>query len=482
MKKKNLLLCSLASILLLAGCGAVETVPTNVEDPIVDFEDTKVKYFRNEFQTVYDQLVSSGTSNATILDEALYTMAKAEIGDYTKDGDIEAKGFTTKKHIDELLDKKMVDRVKGGSYNQDGLFYEEKYVLELKTSLYDIKGTDYNNGHQIRPTDTYSDLFKCDYSDYREKVLLKETYRELLTAKYLYDEDYSSLGRSYARDVQYIKIENISDRKDAAVTTLNKYLGDFLNDNNKKFDLNFLANIWKGVEDQISAEEKKYIDDNNLYTLSMQIEDEIKRIVKVGQNGEIEVDQNGNYILLDDEETDSSLESKYTNGSYPVAWGHELALRELESKDIVQDDVFVKSIGISDLPSQITTRLFSSTVASFCSDPIGVEGEKITFLLPESTENIDKNNPSKYIHYNADEDAYFIVIVKEAYNTSVLSPTADKPVSKEKVLSIAEALAQNSSNSREALIHYFKEFDVSYHDDGFYEYIKETYPEIFEED
>lgn len=484
--KRKLLVSVLASGLLLAGCSSeINATPGNVSSNIVDFSGDDTEYYQNKYQTVYDTLIDSGTANSTILDAILYEMAKDTIG-YT-DAEINEKGFTTPAHIQELIEDYMIDRVKSGTYNVSGLFQEEKFVLELKGSLYNITvpTTGYNSDYLILPTSEFSDIFKCDYTDYIERSVKPAVYRSLYTAKYIFDEDYASVGRAYARQVRYIKLQNIDTKKEAAITTLSKYISAFVNNPSATaadFDFDSLARIWKGTVDDY-PNEQAFITNNNLYTLADQIEDEIKRIIVVNDAGEPVYDANGNYQLKGHNATNTSLESKYTGSySYPVDWGHELALRDLESSEIVGDDLYIRSNGISELPSSITERIFSASVSRYTETVKGVN-----FLLPATVENFgtdELKQVAKYIHYDSSSASYYVVVVDEVHSTASLRKDDDGDLTNKQqadALNIAEILAESSTNQRDAIIHYLKESNIKYHDQDFYDYIKETYSEVFED-
>ena len=67
------------------------------------------------------------------------------------------------------------------------------------------KGEEFVEDYLITPDSEYKDLFKADYSDYIERSIYPDLLKELLTSVYLYENEYLSLGRAYAREVKYIK-------------------------------------------------------------------------------------------------------------------------------------------------------------------------------------------------------------------------------------------------------------------------------------
>ncbi len=473
MKKKHILL-SLAASFLLVGCaGTIEAVPGNVDDNLVNFSGNSTEYFRNDIQMIYDQLVDAGTSNSTILNAILKMIAEDPEKGIFKD-------FTTEEHIQELCKEKMIDKVKSGSYDVNGLFQESKLISELKASLYDIKsvdGAEPNDNHLLLPTDEYDDIFNYDYSDYIERNIRKDVVIQELTAKYLFKEDYSSLRKSYARRVRYIALEEIEGHKGEAARTLTAFINKFVNNPQvTDFDLDSLARIWTGVESTMTEDEIQFVNENGLYTLSDQIVDELAKIVEVDENGDPTLDEKGEYIMKGVKATDESLESKYTGSyTYPVRMGHILAERELAKTELVEDDLFIKNNGINDLPSKITDRIFSNQINRTNGYLVSAPGkDDIKFLVPERVEN-NNDFASKIIHYDASSSTRYVVIVDAVYNS--LTELDDKDA-----VEIAEILAENSTNKRDSIIHYLKEFNIEIHDQAFYDYINSTYSEVFEED
>ncbi len=489
MKKKNILF-ALAASLLLVGCSAtVEAKPGNVDDPLVNFSGASGDYFRNDYQTIYDQLVDAGTSNSTILNALLEMIAKDE------EKGIYSNSFTTEAHIKELCQQKMIDKVKSGSYDVDGLFQETKLINELKSSLYDIKKVgekEANDNYLLLPSDEYETveeeynaIFHYDYNDYIERSIKQEVLISELTAKYLYDEDFSNLGKSNARRVKYIALQEIDTHNGEAARTINAFINDFENkakeDKNAKFDLNALSNIWRGVN--TSDEEKAFIKNNNLYTLADQIEEEIAKIVETDVEGNPVRDDDGEWKMKDVKATDDSLEAKYTNSySYSVEYGYELAKRDLAKKEFVQDDLYIRNNGINDLPSSITDRIFSSRVDRESSGFIK-EVNGIKFLTPAKTEN-NGNLASKIVHYDSSTGTRYVVIIEDVYNSTVFDDAVknDDKAMLANAVEIAEILADNSTNKRDAIIHYLKEFNIEIHDQAFYDYIDSTYGEVFDEE
>ncbi len=558
MKKRNLLIT--LSALLLVGCSsAIEARPKDVknEDVLVDVKegDKNIDVYNNEFTDLYESLVNAGTTNTNVVNEMVQIVAKKEVGvhsakvsgtPYKSFADV---NFITEERFEELVDEYMVDLVMSGSYSEDYLFHEEKFAREQREALYKItdnkgsdKEEDFNEPKLLTPGIKFVDVFGVDgaqdettkiqqgrekYQEYREKVVYPVIYKRLLTSKYLMENKYKALGRAAARDVRVISLDN-SKPKDSgsAIRTLNNYIGGYLYVNSNptvenpdsyfpcekvndvwdfSFNIESLSRIWKGVYDDettgLQAKEVAFINGTNatkekLYTENQEtIVDEIEEIAQLNfETSQWELKEG-----LDLENSHiTELLSKYTGSyTYPIDWGVTLAEREIRSKDIIDDDLFIEKNGLSSLPSSIRNRLFAVNVAKNVKT-VG----NTTFLMPEKKANqgtvtnysalencvVDAEN---YVHYDSSSKTYYVVIVDD-YNYSTSEEGLGKDFEnatteqKAKALEVALLLGDDSSHQNDAIVHFFKKenaiYELAYHDDDFYEYMKSTYPEIFEKD
>jgi len=514
-KLTKILTLSLASLALFA-CDDIVAKPSQVLDDnnLLTFGDDKAgrDNYDNDFEVIYDQLVSSGTSNSTILNALIKEMTIKEVEkEYSlQDGqfatilenvkkELAGQSYTSvnadlENIVSEYVKDKMVAKAKSGSYSVDHLFFEEKLVNELESSLYTIGGTGYNNDFLLLPDSTFEEIFTRDYSDYIEKSIYPDLMKELLTSIHLYHHEYETFGRTYAREVKYIKLNTISTSKDSVPVLINSYLDTFLEKGASalptgSFDLNSLARIYKGVYDaqelldtsSVAYKENKFALDNKITTKEDVLQDELKKVI--GTDGKI--------LPLDDITRDEDLINSYTGSyTYPVSWGKTLKDRELAVLDLVEDeeDLVIKTGGVSDLPSTMRTRLFSSSVNSYKSEQkVTIDGAEYSFLLPKSKPNGSVSDSlSQYTYYDSSSSAYYIVLVGETINTSDLkdgAPDAEtvNPDVKAKAMKIARILAENSNNQKDAIVYYLDQYGLEFGDQNFYDYIESTYPDVVED-
>lgn len=497
MKNKLLKVAVLSCALLLTGCDKIVANPSNGSDNLITFSDGKV-YFQNDYQKVYDGLVDSEDFNKMTFQALL---------DKIVDDKVTKSNFFTDLATlkTELVEKAMLTKLDSDSYKVNKLFSETKFLNSVNSSLYGITVATPHEDVAIKPDTKVSELLGDDYQTtykaFIDAEVMPDINKNLLTAKYIIQNSFSSLGRAYARRIQYVKLENMKKKPGAASVLINKWLGDFVSKGTTttpgSFDLDSLARIYKGIAGE-TAEENAYINSSDYYSLSDEISDEIAKIADYDSATD-------EYTMKLDLDIDTSIEDKYTSsGTYTLAWGHELALRDLSAKKISDSDLFTKTNGISDLPSAVTDRLFSSSVSSYLKSAYYMEdgseaydadgkvkegAKEVKFLTPLNSEN--GSELSNYYFYDSEGDAYYIVVVSEyAYTTSKLQDkvtynASDKTLIEKvdsDVARIALELASSSSYSSDAILDVLDEYKIStnIHDQNFYDYMNENYADIFD--
>ena len=489
MKKNKLLsVAALSLCLLLTGCDDIAANPSNGDSPLVNFTEGK-EYFQNDYQKIYDSVVSGGSVNTYTLEKLVQTIAADKVDNSSFFQDVKVLKNLKK----ELVDEAMLAKVNSDTYKKNGKFYESLFINNISKDLYTISKTAPVEGIYVRPDSTIDELLGADYfgfdaegkvtgpyAEYVTREVLPEINEKLLTAKYICETSFSALGRAYARKVSYVKLENIEKKPGVASKLLTSWLGDFINNNKtttEKFDLDSLARLYKGLPE--TDAEKAFLNAGSYYTLSDQIEDEIAKVATYDETTKT-------FTMKMDKDIDTSIENKYTgNNTYPLEVGYSLALAELSGKEISDSDLFTKTNGISGLPTAITDRIFSSNIASYTKVKNGV-----TFLTPASTENGDELG--QYYFYDAGTSAYYIVVIENyQYSSTVLKEQVKDHINNEGVVTqvtneiarIALKLADSSTYKSNALLEVFEEYGVAnnIHDQKFYDYMEENYADIFED-
>ena len=330
------------------------------------------------------------------------------------------------------------------------------------------------SGFVITPDMKVSDILGCDYTDYIERAIKPGIYRQALVAKYIYNERYSTIGSTYARKVKVVSITDRSDKKGSAVNTIQAFIDTYIasaDATDEQRDLSNLARIWIGTN--LTTEDEAFIAENGLVTLKDQITDEVAKI-----------------DLQNPRLSDKSLESKYTNSyTYSVEKGERLAIDSLSRTDLVQDGYFLRSNGLSSLPDSVKNRVFSTNYnldANSSSKDVTLTVNNHRYVTPSITLNSD-NLFDSIVHYDSSSSTYYIVEVFDVINSSALKVNdsdsdevkADKKARAEE---IAYELADGSSLTTDSTIYWLKNKNITYTNNDFYDYVKETYPDVFEDD
>jgi len=484
---KVLLIMSFAAVLTSCDDDDVTNYPSNQNENVVDQTnaDNPDALTDNKYADLYDNISSSNSVSAKTLDNILYKLAQENlVGDYAISDD----------DFNEKYQEKMIDVATSGSYSTNNEFDEYEFALSLLTKQYDIKTADGKtsledikaaaNSLVIDPdnyettAEEYAAIFKLDYSDYIERYYKPTIYRQYLYAKYIYDQSYSSIGNTYARDVVVVKISDDTDNPGSASKLVTSYVEKYIEDKSvTDVDISDLARLWKGVN--VTAEEQAWLDDLSVTTLAGEIDNDIEKIT------------DNPYT------TDETLESQYTGGhSYSKEYGKELALNSLKTTDLVTEGTFLKSTGLSSLPSDLKSRVFST---DYSTDVEGVENGTVKdvsyitthddntsyrFVTPEVSKT---GSGANIINYDASTSSYYIVQVNSIVSSSRITQrdsddAETKAYKRELANEAAYEMAASDSYKKAAIVWLLTNNDIVYSDPDFYDYIDTNYSSVFDDD
>ena len=512
MKKK--LIVSLAAIaLLVTGCDKVVATPVDIDKTVL--VDGLSEIVNNTLEKVYTNYHDSASFKQYVLDEVLLTIAENEFTPYAE---LDAAD-PFKLAVDKRAKEEFYNEIVSGSYTYRSVFDEKKYVIERvyraeNSYLVDGNGDKVDIGALdtlsfykegiFLPTvneDNFDDAsFKLVHFDYYKQYIedkfVEGIYRDKLVEKFVQSEQRSTLGRNYAREVEYIAIKNNAKHPTAASALVNAFI-----DNNilgsEPADLNILANAWRGVTTDFIGNEAALLASAGLVTLTK----------NSTLFGDIETDFNkinDNPLL-----TDKAIEDRFTgNGRYSKDVGKDIEITDLRKQDYVTSDWGIKNGGLTGLPEEIRSRLFNIGVANgvdFVADDQGVlanagkwtdQGTRVPntfvrnidgdyYLVPKTYE---KNNNRNFLFF--ENDTFYIVKVKEAVNTAKLASAADDLNSyehfktPEEIATIVDEvtyhLARLEATKTNALNFYMKDLTIVFHDEDVYDFFKEQFPEIFD--
>ncbi|HPY38811.1 MAG TPA: hypothetical protein PLU89_05010, partial [Bacilli bacterium] len=415
-KKKGLLLTLVAaSAFILTSCNEVTALPKFYEDPIIINNDgTKTDVYQNIMSLIYDALTSSSDNPKKVLDEMMHVIAVDQFGSFAEveelaakdanaaevrsfidahanvyrdendtEGEKVANEFARLVHFKDTMDYRIKevfhDAATGGSYSKRSRFDEEKYAVSLAGDLYDIEGvfedaTIWYKDVLITPDVEVEEIVNFihidRYQDYIERGILPRLYREKLVEQFLYDTNYSSLGRTYAREVEYIKIVNNEAYPSAAKSLINAFVDKYILDVNATDEVDFevLANAWRGIDLSPAA---VTLLETAFPGASVPVTDADVIAQLDGPTSYYPQTQFGSiakdYLKITDDRftNDTGIEADFTNNNaYTKQVGLTIKSDSLKLEDYTNDGWYVKSGGLSELPEAIRSRLFNINVAN----------------------------------------------------------------------------------------------------------------------
>ena len=463
-------LFALSAGFLLASCDPVHALPTNHAESIVTNGDgTSLNINDNDLLQIYN-LVESG-KNEQVVSQILRGIAEKKFGTYKEfvDAKTDSTEFRTKyakyfgsdetvskqrfedfkEDIDERLSEAFYNEITSGSYNdQDGRFSEEKFynsklydLYELPEASADVKANKFYITKDLNKYNVFEDGYlKGDYSNpgkrgYIEEKVYPEILKNKIVESYIYDNNPSSLGRAYARKINYIKVsydgefEKLSDMlKLYADTYIEKEAG--LVDSEGKLDFELITSAVKGFT---TFSEAQFVND-----VTLDADDPVFKLLK-GTYGAPDTDEDeGNAVEIADDimygtstklvpagtyyketklgeilvsyksaceaeaagrwatDADKTELAKFTGEGKSKEYGLMQKLLSLAKEDYTTHGWFLKNGGATELPSAIRDRLFNIKVANILDDTKSYEGHTAKFV-PETKDTLGSYRKDNYL-------------------------------------------------------------------------------------
>ena len=503
-------LFALSAGFLLASCDPVHALPTNREESIVVNEDkSSIDVKDNDLLQIYN-LIESG-KNEEVVNIILREIAEKKFGSYkevyeaaTDPTKVEAYLAAHKEYFGEddnknqrfqdfieditsRLSESFYNEITSGSYNdQDGKFSEEKLYNAKRYDLYDlpeasamVKANKFYVTKELTKENAITYLrgqyhnFEEGKRGYIEEKVFPEILKNKLVESYIYDNNPSSLGRAYARKINYIKV-SYEEEFASLWKMLKAFSTTYIEGGSNLMNFELITSAVKGftefkesqmvnviydegtatdtaVKDLLEAahagesEEEKYIDvpDSEDYWygefhgetgICLVPEGRYYKDTKLGQilkNYEtaIDAEDHGRFATS----TEKAELDKFTGEGKSKEYGLMQKIISLAKEDYTTDGWFLKNGGATELPSSIRDRLFNIKVANILDDAtklpeeetIGVYDEKNYVrningnkLVLSSEASPVKDEPFNYIHQDVDGKAFYIVSVEEAPSTA----------------------------------------------------------------
>jgi hypothetical protein len=501
----------------LVGCTDITVSPTDNDASILNGLVTELE--KNVNSVVYDALRDGGNLTQRTLDDVMFLIAEDRLGNYEdllKSDNDEDEALVEK--IQRRINVKMYDLIASGQFETRSLFSEERFAFSIEKQLYELNReandpwvVDFifppRNTEAIESGEILEDAIHIDYyEDFIQNNLVPKIYRELLVELYLVNEDYSSLGRSYARKVNYIALKVSTEYPEAVKYLMDTFIDQYILDEDADdiADLELLARAWRGVDvNKVAIEDSNgsefFFDSNS---------DEFKLLDDAGLIGEGvyrtlygEIVERFRKIIPESPLlTDKAIESEFTgNGQYTPDVGLAIRRNELAKRDFTTDGWHVKNGGLGSLPASIRDRVFNIGVANAIdriSDETagGTNPETsdflrkingVSYLIPQTSQQNDARN---FLLYDANSTTYYIVQVLEAVNTTKMnqstSSTTNYAVSKRTLIAdeIARILGVREASINASNLHWLKLAELKFHDQTIYDFFKERFPTLYDED
>ena len=504
----------------LVGCTTITATPTDNEENILNGLVTDLE--KNVVSVVYDAIRDQGTINQKTLEDVLFLIAENRFGDYeTLQASTDEADILFVEKVERRINERMYDLISSGQFETRNLFSERRFAYSIEKQLYTLNRSENDpwvedfvfppkNQEAISSGAILDEAIHLEYYEsYILGSVIPRIYRELLVEEYLIAEDYASLGRTYARKVNYIGLKVSTENPESVKYLMDTFIDRFILDADAEpvADLELLARAWRGIDDEgnIFAEgspEYNLLSDTGLLDFGIDGEynegdtyktlygEILKRFEKIKENPRL---------------TDKAVEDEFTgNGQYTPEIGLELKRRELLKRDFTTDGWSIKNGGLGSLPSAIRDRVYNIGVAN-AIDRIDDEMDDVenpetsdflrkingvSYLIPQSSQQNDARN---FLLYDASSQTYFVVQILEAVNTTKMNASEASTTnydaltgSDEKRLEIASEIAKilgvREANNNASTLHWLRLADIKFHDQDIYDFFVERYPDLYGED
>ena len=387
----------------------------------------------------------------------------------------------------------------------------------------------------------YLTNFEDTYEDYITRKIIPDVYKDRLIEEYIIDNNYSALGRAYGRKINYVSIKYSSEDPNTAYRLMSLFVDSYLKSdevvgNDVSYDslISWVKGfggikthvvygvIYPAIEpldvdaateaklDEIYGAKKEFVAKCEATGETFDPRPELEKYgfdasfsyyekTKLG-----EILKNYEKAVVGEATRFASSEdtAQYNEFTKSGKQSKELGLMEkiteLALEDYADDGWYVKNDkdgSLSSLPEDVKNRLFNIKVSNDFDkkDWSYVKGESYfdevkghKYLTP-TTISDEKND---FILSDDSNSALHIVEIIEAPSTSKLNINSDKsylntdpnhPFKTEEVArQIAKILGTKDTYTTNAYTSYLKLYTFTYHDTSVYEYLKETYPDLFE--
>lgn len=545
LKSKKIKLAVIAlSTIALVGCDNENTkLPVDYDDPIYNLGEIKDPTFGNKNEDYYGSVSTPSDIQQKAANQILIDISKVAHGygdEIVTNHDVSsvvadtfegsvADSFDSNslKAEENLLSRakdSMVTTVKGGTYSKDNLYLEKKYAQYLADNYFYLNFADIekNNNKQmvISPSLEFEDLFSADenYTKYMERELFNDMRINYLTSEYIYTQSRASIGNSNARKVQIIGLKDRSDVPGAAKNLINAYINAYIFEREgaskiegveKDDDFQLLSRLWKGITPDVADKYGNRYDSEKLTEAEVDWLRKNKVLPSDSANDAVSSNTLVGKVLSDEKKlqagkdnvnvVDTSLESTYTGSyTYTVETGVRKAIDDIVKSNLVTEGIYLSSSGITGIPSDLSTRIFSTKLTTnknlikqMKENPgtkedislYGKDGYRYLTIADTLTGSNDE-----IVYYDADSKTYYLTRLLDVVDTAALSNSSSTTIydtdEKKELISrqVAYAMSTTGSYKTNAAVYYLSRTKIDYSDEEFLEYMKTTYKDLFKEE
>ena len=489
----------------------------------------------------YNELVAAWVANDVMEGDLVYSHTEAYTGTTEE---VANKVTDFYNHILEAVKKSFWANTTNTNYQDRNYFVEKEFAQVQFTNLYTLDldailgATGEGKRTAIDGSKTYEDVdeyyaagYLHNYQDYVEKGVLPDIYRKFLTEDYIINNNYTTLGHSYARKIQYIALKDIDGYSlasqrlittyaekilEADIDEMSAFAGIALNEKevNAFRNFHFLDRLYNGTtySTTVEAAMAKAIYKEALFEEKSFTADDGSTVAyyPATKLGAIYED----YLKGEDNErwaTGSTTD--FTGaGAYTRDTGLMLKVRETLALNGVTEGWYTSSeltLATSDLKS----RLFKIQVANEVDsiDPTKVvDGADDSlnyvcyrqgsyYVVPETRQRPTEGEAyHPYLIYDSASTSWLILRVDEAVKGSKLATSASssglvtydelakagrrngKATQNQIVLTVAGLMGNSDTYAKAAKQEIVKASKMSYHDQSVYDYFAETFPDLFD--
>lgn len=344
------------------------------------------------------------------------------------------------------------------------------------------------------------------YVDYINIQLIPDILSNLLTESYIFERQYQSIGRTQARKVNYIRINDTSNKM--AQPLIRTYINDTLKGiKEAEIDFSTLIDAWEGNHEKLNDgnhEEAKALATKVYGEETTTIDSGFELYIdeKTGEdypyyNGSLYGDIIKNYSHLSNNPAtnDSALYTSFASidgVAYEPQEGLDIQIKNLETSDYVTNEWGTSSsleLGGSDM----ITNLFSYGLATEferATDPDTnyiVDGYYVK-QFQEGGPVFLKNNTvmsdvDSVLWQN--EDSYYIVEIIDQVSLDTLALNSDstdeeKDTVENYARDIGYTVASGGTYTNNALLYYLEQSNINYYDEDVRDYFETEFPDLFE--